>query len=218
MIQHNRLEENPLTDVEVEFDSIVQRLLTLCAAYHYKSRDSTLDIIPDSVHTLLKTLGSWISQTAENSKPESVHSDKFVYNLDPDLAIPDWRYFHTNFQTLEICRLTTLTLDYVLAENLAHKLIDPAVLNAVSTDIKQRIENIITNIGNLASALQGQLRAPGSIGKQVDLVFGRPDEAEGRVGQELRKLVGVPKMKEIAADLCASWIEALDGIHQLRSM
>lgn len=217
MAKHNKIKENSLTDVEVEFDSVVQNLLTLCAAYYYKSQDRSLAAIADSAHTLLKSLCSWYAEIASNSKPERVHFDKFVYNLDQDFAIPDWRYFHTNYLSLEICRLTKLTLDYVLAENRVYKLIDPAILNDLSANIKQRIENLITNIGHLASTLQEELRKPSSIGKQVELVLGRPDEAEDQVGQELRKLVGVEKTKEFAADMCTSWTEALDGIHRLRN-
>ena len=218
MVEYNKIEKDSLTDVEIKVDGIVQSLRILCAIYYYYPQDNAQGALPDSVHKLLKNLCGWFSHIGKNSKAESVHSDKFVNSLNHAFAIPDWLYFHTNFMSLEICHLTMLTLDYVLSKNSVHKLIDSTVLNALANDIKQSIGKIFTNIEYLASALQNELREQNSIRKLTELVLGQPDERKDGIGQELRSLVDVAHMEEIAADMCASWTDALDGIHRLRNL
>lgn len=215
MVKYNENERDSLTAVEIDLDNIVETLTVLCAAYHYRPPDNASRNISDSVHSLVNSLSSWYSKIAQNSHLYNSYADIFVYSLDDGFSIPDWQYFHTNFLSLDLCRLTTLALDYILSENREQRLMDPETLKVFSENIKKCIGEILSNITSIATDVQQNLRRPSSIEKLFEIAFDRPDQATDLVGQEMRKLIGVEKMREIARDMCASWIEALDGIHRL---
>lgn len=140
----------------------------------------------------------------EGGLPEMV---PFYLNLEAESL--SWDYFHSIFTLLDTFQLTIQTLDYVLVENSNLAITEQAHLEAVSNDVKDKIRRTWARIHNLVSALLYKLRMPGTAAKMVENTI---DRDESLIGCDLKALIGMPGLEEIAANICSSWIEGLEGI------
>lgn len=124
-----------------------------------------------------------------------------------------WQSFHCVFILLDLFQLTIQTLDYALVENPKSAIVDQAYLEAVSNDVKDMISLTWDHIHNVISKLLEQLRMPGTAAKMVENTI-RNDE--NLIACDLKALIGMPGLEEVAANICSSWVEGLEGIMRTR--
>lgn len=215
MLQHNISEPSSATCDELEADTFIGILRDLCIVYSYKLPPAEADNMKQKAFSLFQTIDRSVTGFASALTSEPNFADSCI---SPKLNIPGWTFFHASFLCLELFRFSVLTLEYVLVENANYPLLEPSFLKNTANHIRECIANAISKFHQQVGEIQNNLKGQVTISKLVQEAFGDPDEAEDHIGLLLRKLIGRPRMEEISYGLCASWVEALDGLKQVKSV
>ncbi len=219
MAESQKSETNSLTGVEREAHEIVDMLRALCVIYHLKPEKTSRGEDPgEGIDGILQNLQKWQSATARAWIDTCTVQKTFGFSSFTETRDLNWEYFHKIFVLLDLFRLILQTLDYAVAENRKRAVLDQHQLDESSKHMRKSIADLWTSIHEATSKVRDQLRQPGAAAKMVEVAFDDDDNDDGRsqngnaVGLELRALIGVPRLEEIAADMCSSWIDGLDGI------
>lgn len=203
MMEHNRSEPESLTVMEREMAAVVDMLRIICDIYHCRPpRNDRFGEIQDAVKVLVHDLDDWQFSMVGSWKSEMQKNSRFL----------DWEYFHVVFLLLDLNQLSIHTLDYVLGENSKHRIIDQGDLESASKHIRKSINELSVNINRVTSEKLDSFSVPGVADRMIEDAFGQPEDGENGIGLDLRDLVGMPRLQEMASDICSSWREALEGI------
>lgn len=216
MAESNKSERNSMTEVERESDGIVDMLRSLCAIYYQNSQKlhEPGHAPAESIVSILQDLQKWLFAT--NQAWQKIHvarKQSSTINI-MEMKLLNWEYFHKIFVLIDIFRFVLLTIGYVEIENRKHSAALPRPrLDGLVKPIKNSITDLWKSINESASQLRDRLRAHSVPRKMVEVAFLETDDS---IGQDLRDIIGREKLEESVSDLCASWVEALEGILRMK--
>lgn len=173
------------------------------------------------IKEILERLEKWLTLTVEDMETKMKTCDNASAKLTEDLRIPHWSYYHTRYTYLELCKLVTATLNYVLTENRKQaenqkKESQPFaplyLMEQKISKILNECKKITTMIHRSAGELRERLRGPTTLPKFRQAVVGRVDDAEDSIGFELEKFNIAEAMTRVCKDIQGSWVEGLEGI------
>lgn len=166
-----------------------------------------------SVHRILLAIQSWYSKSTAVLREDGPLAEMVPFFLSVGTEGLDWFYFHSMFTYMDIYQLTIDALDYALKENSKFEIIDQSYIESVSHDLKKMIGLVWGSSQSLATAICTRLHEPGIAATMVDNAIKGDDNF---ITCDLKALIGVPGLEEIAAKLCSNWIEGIEGILRTR--
>ena len=140
------------------------------------------------------------------------------FALSPDLSLPTWNTFHAQYTVLEICQITVLSVNHMLAENRKKSLLDQAWLRNKAQGLLDLCKNISDEVNNAARDLQESIQhstATQEISQRVLAGTGN-EESRDVVGKQLWALGIEANVKIVCKTLQESWSEGLDGVVKTR--
>ena len=140
------------------------------------------------------------------------------FALDPDLSLPTWNTFHAQYTVLEICQITVLSVNHMLAENKKKSLLDQAWLRTKAQGLLDLCKAFSDEVKNAARDLQESIQgstATQEISKRV-LAGSVNEESRDAVGEQLWALGIEANVKLVCKTLQESWSEGLDGVLKTR--
>ena len=210
----NGSEVNTLTPVEsAAKDIIFESIEKLWAISVAKILASHRQKAEAAVHEKLRNLESWLSAALASFDIQI----RNMFPLTADLRIPTWHYFHEIHVLLDVCYFTHATLDIIDSQLSELDIVNHKVLAESSTRIRQLVAECFTCAHQAASKVQGGLKQGSAASEVIKAGLGQRGNGEDPIGVELRKTIGVPWMERFGANLRESWVEALDGIAQVRA-
>lgn len=212
-VETNKSEPNSMTKVEREADRIVNMLRSLCAIYSQKLHEP--DHSPaESIASIFHELQKWLSATNQawhNIRVAQKQSS--IINM-MEMRLLNWEYFHNIFVLMDLFRFVLLTIGYVEIENRNNNAALPQPrLDELAKPIKNTIAEIWKSMHECASQLRDRLNASSAPRRMVEVAFLETDDS---IGQELRDVIGRENLEGRVRDLCASWVEALEGILKVK--
>lgn len=204
----SRARYKSLTYQEARAVPLVDLLIVICTVYKVRVTPYQLGV-DRSMHELLEHLKSWFSSMNENLKHEDNLPGLVPFYLSRGAEGIDWQYFHGMFTLLDILQPTIQALNFAVVENPNFKIVDQAHLEAISFDVKEKIDLICARTRDVASGILHNLRVPGTAAKMVENAL---ESDENLITHDLKALIGMPGLEEIAAKLCSSWAEGLEGV------
>lgn len=207
-----RAKYRSLTFQEARAVPLVDLLIVICTVYKVRVTPYQLGV-DRNMHELLENLKSWFSSMNANLKNDGNLPGQVPFYLSLGAEGLDWQFFHGMFTILDILQPTIQVLNYAVVENPNFKIVDQAHLEAISLDMKGNIDRICARIHEVASAILHNLRVPGTAAKMVENAL---ESDENLITHDLKALIGMPGLEEIAANICSSWAEGLEGV--LRTM
>lgn len=203
MMECNRSKPESLTVMECEMTAVIDMLRMICDIYRCKpQRNDGIRKIKDAVKDMVQDLDDWQTAMVDSWQGQMLKNSRIL----------DWEYFHVVFLFLDLNQLTIHTLDYVLKENLEQRLLDQHDLETSSKHIRKSINELCVNINQVTSEKLDMFSLPGFPDQLIQDAFGHSEEDENIIGLDLKDLIGMPKLQEIASDICSSWREALEGV------
>ncbi len=165
------------------------------------------------VRTQLQNIESWLSFASMSFESQRGN----MFPLTTDLRIPTWHFFHEIHVLLDVCYFTHATLD-LIDSNIAYlDFIDRRFLTESSNHIRKVIAKCFANAHQSASKIQGRLKQGSAASEVIEAGIGQAGDTEDSVGTELRKLVDASWMEKLGATLRESWVEALNGVVQIKA-
>ncbi len=210
----NRLEDKTLTPAEssakdIMFESIEKLYVISVAKISGGQRKNA----ETEVRTQLRTIEHWLFD-ASMSFEDHIGN---MFPLSADLRIPTWHYFHEIHVLLDVCHFINAILDLISSNTHNLDFIDQKFLVASSTRIRELVATCFTNAYHSASRIQIRLKQESAASEVVKAGLGRPGDTEDSIGVELRKLMDRSWMENFGATLRESWVEALNGIVQIKA-
>lgn len=203
------------TPCEHTADVITMTLEKLCIA-----ASSTLQLAPpditgfrEKVSELIEYLDRWFSVIAGARQAEC---DFLMDKSWAGLNAPHWMYFHSAFLLLDVCRFTLATVDYLEGQALFIAVLGPDFLSKAMTRLKEIVRKVCRNVRQHAAEQRERLQKPDAVHKLLQVILGQPADLEDPVGEELRKLVDESWLDEIIEKLRTSWVEAINGIGEVK--
>lgn len=198
-----------LTTPEAQTVCIINILRFFCTVYQLEVPLPSVGVGDKDAYNILRELKTWYSSMTssmifDGSLPELV---RFFLSGEP--GVLNWEYFHGIFTILDTFQLTIKALDYALVENLKILVFDQAHLEAVSNEVKGMMNLALARTHKAVSMLIYKLRVPGAAAKMVEHTIKKD---ESFIACDLEALIGMPGLEEIAANICSSWAEGLEGI------
>ncbi|MCJ1464356.1 hypothetical protein MMC07_002969 [Pseudocyphellaria aurata] len=194
------------TRYEIHTANMIDILRFMC----YFSRDGKR--ARDTTCTLLRDLRHWYSAMSAAVLSEERLEETVPHYLSIETGSLNWVYFHAMFTILDVFRLTIQTLDYLLEKNPTLHSFDQDLLKAASIDIKAIIGVCWANIHKSVTTIINKLRRSGAASMMVDNTINRD---ENLIGCNVKDLIGMPALVDIASDICSSWVEGLEAIMRL---
>lgn len=209
-----RLEDKTLTSAEssakdIMFDSIEKLYVISVAKISGGQRKNA----ETEVRTQLRTIEEWLFDATMSFEAHIGN----MFPLSADLRIPTWHYFHEIHVLLDVCHFINAILDLISSNTHNLDFIDQKFLVASSTSIRELVATCFTNAYHSASRIQIRLKQESAASEVVKAGLGRPGDTEDSIGVELRKLMDRPWMENLGATLRESWVEALNGIVQIKA-
>lgn len=210
----NRLEDNTLTPVEssakdIMFESI-EKIYVISVAKILAGQRKNAET---EVRTQFKSIETWLF----NASMSFEHQIGNMFPLSADLRIPTWHYFHEIHVLLDVCHFIHATLDLIDSNIRNLDFIDQKFMAASATRIRELIVTCFSNAHHSASRIQIRLKQGSAASEIIKAGLGRPGDTEYSVGVELRKLMDRPWMENFGATLRESWVEALNGVVQIKA-
>lgn len=215
MVETNKSEPNSMTEVEREADRIVDMLRSLCVIYYRKLHEPGHPPA-ESIASILQELQKWLSAISQAwQKRRIAQKQSSTLNM-MEMKLLNWEYFHKIFVLMDLFRFVLLTIGYIEIENRDNSAALPQPrLDELAKPIKNSIAEIWKSMHESASQLRDRLSAPSASLKMVEVAFLKTDDS---IGQELRDIIGREKLEDSVSDLCASWVEALEGILRMKML
>ena len=142
----------------------------------------------------------------------AVASGETFTHLGAGLMTPNWKYYHWFFVILDICQFCKVSMVHLLVAIREHPFVDPESLLHRCERLRVLIWKI-TSQTELNVSHQQQLLRNGNAAQELTraIRWGLHEEQD-TVGKALESLIDQRSLKRMAADMCESWTEALDGI------
>ena len=198
-----------LTTSEAQAVCIVDILRFLCTIYQVEISLPSVGVEDNETVNILRELKSWYSSMTSSMIFDGNLPGLVPFFLAGEPGVLNWEYFHGIFTVLDTFQLTIQTLDYALAENLKVVAFEQAHLEAVSNEVKDMMKLALARTHKAVSMLIHKLRVPGAAAKMVEHTIKKD---ESFITCDLEALIGMPGLEEIAANICSSWAEGLEGI------
>lgn len=196
------------TNHEVNAANLVDLLRYICYTLQLNNHHE-VSIQDGDTLIALQQLKKWYSTITARTLNECVVLEKVEFYLCFRSGSLCWQNFHCIFVLFDLFQLTIQTLDYALVENTKSANVDQAYLEVVSDDIKDMISLTWDHIHSIISKLLEKLRSPGTAAKMVENTI---TNDENLISCDLKALIGMPGLEEVAANICSSWVEGLEGI------
>lgn len=154
----------------------------------------------------------WFSAVSRALGDEAGLERMIPYYLSFEHGGLSWIYYHSIFTILDVLQLTTQTLEYLLEKNPTFHSVDQAHLDAASIDIKAIMGICWATIHTSVTSIINKLREPGVAAMMVENTI---EMDESLIGWNLKDLIGMPALVDIASDICSSWAEGLEAAVRL---
>lgn len=158
----------------------------------------------------LDYLDQWFSQMARTRHGGSAF---YTYAWSTRLLVPGWLYLHGAFLCLDVCRFTLASLDFILGQKPFTARFERGSLTTQISRLKENVRRLCTAVRQHASDLRKDLQDPDAVKEIKGVALGL---LEDPVGKELRTMVDEPWLEETVDKLRTSWIEALNGINEIK--
>lgn len=198
-----------LTTPEAQTMSVVNILRFFCTIYQLEISLSSVGVGDKDRYNILRELKSWYSSMTSSVIFDGSLPGLVPFFLSGEPGVLNWEYFHGIFTVLDTFQLTIQALDYALVENLKILVFDQAHLEAVSNEVKEMMNQALARTHKAVSMLIYKLRVPGAAAKMVEHTIKKDASF---IACDLEALIGMPGLEEIAANICSSWAEGLEGI------
>lgn len=205
-----------LTASEEAAESIIEWLEQLCVM----ALTLVHDCSPDDNKELkvifsgyIKYLADWFSTVA---KARPLETDDLMFASRTDLGVPSWLYFHSAFHSLDLCRFTLATINYLEDHEKFLAGFEPDFMSKDVSNLKDNVRKLCTNVRQHAAEQRKRLQKPDTVQKMLEVILCQPIEPEDPVGKELQKLVDESWLDEIIDKLRTSWVEAINGIGDVK--
>ncbi|MCJ1471830.1 hypothetical protein MMC13_000471 [Lambiella insularis] len=130
------------------------------------------------------------------------------------LDVPHWQYFHFIFTALDHCSLTTLWLLNQSVQNQVTGVFpDQTLFNEKVAEMEAITAGLFDNLHTAARKLHADLAQPHHVAELVELISGKVEDEEDKVGKKMRDLVPHERwITEYSKTLLQEWQEGLVGV------
>ena len=196
-----------------EPDQIHSRVLAMAAAiwqsYHsgaqaHSARGIILRSL-ESLEDIQKTAIEVLASVAQNP------TDYCIITRSR-LCLPQAAYFRLIFGTFDLCHTIKKVMDATVRWNQQEELLDPVELQEASARVTNSNRVIASNAEKQANAMQKTIQGEHNISYLVSAIYYAEQETQDSIGLEFSNTIAQSHLEEIAEDMRASWIEALEGI------
>lgn len=207
-----------LTPAEAHTEGVMQILELICSmalstVYHPPVSVDENENFRRSVRGYMKDLFEWFETAAAALR---ITAPPLVFRRQTDLAYLTWYYFHASFNSLDVCRFTLATIRYLEEHKEFLAVFKPDSLSGELTQLKNRVREVCTAIRQHAVTIRETLQKPGTVQQMLQGILCPSADSEDPIGKELQKMVDESWLNEITDKLRGSWVEALNGIGDIK--
>ena len=199
---------------ESEPSLAIYALERLYQCYHGTTKGNITEYMERLLNCVESFLRVVLARDISHMRGRSVAS----FALSPDLSLPTWNTFHAQYTVLEMCQITVLSVNHLLAENRKKSLLDQAWLRTKAQGLLDLCKAISDEVNNAARDLQESVQrstATQEISRRVLAGTGN-EESRDALGEQLRALGIEANVKIVCKTLQESWSEGLDGVVKTR--
>lgn len=195
---------------EPEPSLAVCALERLYRCYHGTTTKNTTEYMERLLNWVENFLRVVLARDISHMRGRSVAS----FLLSPDLSLPTWNTFHAQYTVLEICQITVLSMNHMLAENRKKSLLDQAWLRTKVQGLLDLCKTISGEVNNAARDLQESIQGSTATQEISQRVLAGTGNKESRdaVGKQLWALGMEANVESVCKTLQESWSEGLDGV------
>ena len=186
----------------------------LYRCYHGTTRGNIMEYMERLLNCIESFLRVVLARDISQMRGRSMAS----FPLSPDLSLPTWKTFHAQYTVLEMCQITVLSVNHMLAENKKKSLLDQAWLRTKAQGLLDLCKAISDEVNNAARDLQESIQRSTAAQEISQRVLAGPgnDESWDALGEQLRALGIEANVKIVCKTLQGSWSEGLDGVVKTR--
>ena len=206
-----------LTGFEAKAEAVTDSLESICAmalrTTLYSPTDDDKERVSVIVLGLIKFLDRWFSTLAAGRQ---VKTNQLMFISRTNLAIPSWAYFHGAFLSLDLCRFTLAMINYLEGQKKFLAIFETDFPSKELAQLKDSVRKACTAVRQHAIEQRERLQKPDAAQKLWEAILCHPADPEDPIGKELQKMVDKSWLAEIIGKLRTSWVEAINGISDVR--
>ena len=207
-----------LTPGESEVESMTLILELICAMalstiYHPPIPVDEVELFRRNIRGHIKDLYEWFATAAAGLRTANTH---LLFTRGTDLSYLSWYYFHSAFQALDLCRFTLATIRYLEGHEEFLAVFEPDSLSGELAQLKNRVREVCAALRQHAVEIRGTLQSPETVRQMLQGILCDSENSEDPVGKELQEMVDESWLDEIVQKLRRSWVEALNGIGDVK--
>lgn len=207
-----------LTPTEAQVESVTLTLEVICdmalsTIHHPPIPIDEIEHFRRSVRGHIKDVYDWFATAAAGLRSATAH---LLFTRQTDLAYLSWYYFHATFHSLDACRFTLATIRYLEGHEQLLAVFEPDSLNGELAQLKNRVREVCTGLRKHAVEIRDMLQKPETVRQMLQAILCDSVDSEDPIGKELQEMVDESWLDEIIQKLRRSWVEALNGIGDVK--
>lgn len=209
-----------LTEVE---DSNFQLVITYVkAAFFLKLSDiedsPTIQSHNSHFQSLIDIIERWLKkQNANFSDLKKIGLSETVTSIKGRDIPASWLYFHRSYATLEALQGLALFLKVVKPYHKPKREHEIFVPSERQEQMREMVLGLEKKIHDHAKHLRGELERQGFLDDMIDMILEREENGrQGRIGQELEKVVDESTMESTLGMVKDAWASGLEGIGKVK--
>ena len=202
------------TDAESEHSLYVTLLYQLYTLYYLYEGKPMLSSTGDHVRSIVTKFAEWEFITNGSREERLGFEEHGTVPIGENLVIPDWRYFHERYSSLELIGVTVLTMEYVMAKNHkigSHSVVDQEWLKTKITKIVRDCRKTVFWLQHSVKEFWTEIAQDSTIRELEHELIGRIGDSTDSLGHELQ-CFDSEASKKICENIRESWISGLNGI------
>lgn len=218
IVESKKLGGFGLTPSERRVEDMTQGLENICILA-YLATDTypaSLDQVEENgkgVCTEIKDLNQSFATMAAESQTASAH---LLLTPQTDFAFLSWEHFHDAFSALDICRFTLGTINYLEGDEKIQAVIESDSLREELALFKEAVREVCKAVRQHAVEVRKGLQKPDTIQRMLQALINHSANPEDPIGKELQAMVDESWLNEIMEKLRRSWVEAINGIGDVK--
>lgn len=206
-----------LTRFEAKAEAVTDTLESICLMASRTNTHSPTDDDKERVRVivlgLIEFLDRWFSTLAAGRQ---VKTNQLMFVSRTNLAVPSWAYFHGAFLSLDLCRFTLAMINYLEDQKKFLAIFEPDFSSKKLAHLKDNVRKACTAVRQHAIEQRERLQKPDAVQKLLEAILCHPADPEDSIGKELQKMVDKSWLDNTIEKLRTSWVEAINGISDVR--
>lgn len=206
-------DEDALTLTEGAAAQTTHYLEVLCIlALSINQPPGTAQRVWDTFSDMMAKLDGWYCDALWDQENLFKRMDK-TYG---EVFQPHWYYYHMAFITLDICRFTLATIDFLDSQKHFVDAVGANVWTKTAAQLAKSARNLCTACRQTAAEQRKLLQRPDATRKLSEVILGQPADMEDPIGLELQQMFDESWLDEVVEKTRTSWVEALGGIGDIK--